>query len=103
MRTLSLALALSLSALVLVVAQGDPANPFPNHEEPPKNWFCRPAKDAEAIATDAHACACLGMKDDPMCGETPMDTEQLQENAKCKTWCHRDSCACVAHCNPDSN
>lgn len=59
--------------LLLQVAQPSPAAPFPNHETPPVGWHCVPAKTEAAVATDPHACTCLGMQSDPMWRERPRD------------------------------
>ena len=100
-----------LFLVALLLAQGpDPAHPFPNHEEPPVGWFCWPANRAEDIATDPHACNCVGMvgDDDPICesrnpdGSPPEPGVTLpppNENARCKVWCHRDRCTCLRLCH----
>lgn len=92
-------LALLGLALILLQQPADPAHPFPNHEQPPHGWFCSTARDEKETQTNAHACSCLGMVDDPMCGDTPLETAQKQESGRCKVWCHKDSCACAIACH----
>lgn len=90
---------------VAAFAQG-PDNPFPNHEVPPRGWYCSPADTPEAVKTDPHACACLGMSHDPVCQTTATDPDTgddvtvpaSNDNAKCKVFCHKDSCTCMRLC-----
>jgi hypothetical protein len=81
---------------LLLALQQEPVNPFPNHEEPPKGWYCRPAASIEDIKSDAHACGCLGMTDDPMCG-TEAEPPPV-DSPHCKVYCHRDHCSCMTLC-----
>lgn len=90
----------------VALQQQDPAHPFPNHEMPPNGWYCVPAESAEQLKTDAHACDCLGMVDDPMCttmGEDengqPVELPRSNDNSKCRVYCHRDHCACEQQCH----
>lgn len=97
---------LAVAFAVIALFAQDPANPFPHHETPPKGWFCWPAKSADEVTTDPHACSCLGMQDDPMCQttETDPDTGQTSQvpasndTAKCKVYCHKDACSCARLC-----
>lgn len=101
-----------LLALPLLMAQAPgttPAQPFPNHEEPPSGWYCVPADKDHSPETEAHACSCRGMlEDDPICKTTGSDEEgnpiemPMGESSKCKVWCHKDHCTCVTRC-ADSN
>lgn len=85
------------AASALLLAQ-TPAQPFPHHETPPDGWHCVPARNAKELSTNPHACSCLGMVLEPMCGKTPEETIARQESNKCKVWCHRDACACAKTC-----
>lgn len=101
-----------ISALMIGIAaaQGPgttPAQPFPNHEQPPADWHCVPARDAKDVETNAHACDCRGMfMDDPFpfCHVPSEDEEGNQvliprgESSKCKVFCHKDSCRCSQRC-----
>jgi hypothetical protein len=105
MRTINLLGVLAVS-IGLYAGQRDPADPFPNHEEPEAGYYCHPANSARDEQTNDHACACLGMRDDPMCpkpGETepPGDLESPREpndNPKCKAYCHVKHCSCKVNC-----
>lgn len=101
---------LLMLAIAFALSQS-PSQPFPNHELPPQNWFCVPANTHHDPATDAHACACLGMQEKPdpdkLCVRPPPnengdDTEGVpsepNDNAKCKTYCHKDHCTCITQC-----
>lgn len=94
-----------MAALMVGAALGaqqrDPAHPFPDHE-PPDGWFCVPGRDAKDVATREHACACLGMVLDPVCG-TPDENRNQQNSSKCKAWCRLDACRCGTSCSKDSN
>lgn len=97
---------LSLLFGVVLFAQS-PSAPFPNHELPPNGWFCTPASSASDVQTDAHACSCQGMTDDPVCttmSEDPDSGDQIEvpltnDNAKCKVFCHKDACLCAVQCH----
>ena len=90
-------LAIALGAVLMAQQGPTPANPFPNHEPPPAGWFCIPADQAHSPEHDAHACSCLGMVNDPICGSSE-EQEQRQESNRCKVWCHRDACTCRTQC-----
>ena len=86
-----------------------PANPFPNHEMPPDDWFCWPANKNHDPMTDVHACTCLGMQEQPdpehACQAIPDDEEggkEPNDNAKCKAYCHKDHCTCITQCEGSS-
>jgi hypothetical protein len=80
-------------------AQRDPAHPFPNHEEPETSYKCRPALNAAEMASDEHACGCLGMVLEPLCGETPEETQERRHSAKCKSYCWETGhCTCDVEC-----
>ena len=93
-------------ALGFLALQGaDPAHPFPNHEMPPQGWYCVPADTAERVRTDAHACDCLGMIDDPLCSTTGRDEQgnevelpRSNDNSQCKSYCHKSHCTCLKQC-----
>lgn len=94
-------------SLFVALAQGNPAQPFPNHEQPPEGWYCVPAANEKAVQTDAHACDCRGMTlDDPEehCRVDGEDDEgnpirlPRGESSKCKVFCHKDSCRCAKRC-----
>jgi len=103
-----------LVALMVGVAaaqSGDPRAPFPNHEQPPEEWFCHPALDQKELETNAHACDCRGMTMvDPQptpeqCHKQPtyddegtQNGEVLTEHSKCKVYCHKDHCHCAKRC-----
>lgn len=65
-----------------------PARPFPNHEEPPVGWFCSPT-----AAQADHVCHCQRMMHD-----APICESDVQEDANCSVYCHRDHCACPVSC-----
>lgn len=104
--------ALIISTIALGVAFGfaaaqSPSTPFPNHEQPPSGWYCHPAQDANDVSTDAHACNCLGMIDDPICKTDAVDEEGnptgeqvplTNDTNRCKVFCHKDSCTCMRQC-----
>ena len=102
--------AMLLSVLMAQAPGTTPAQPFPNHEEPPSGWWCHPAIDAKDETTDAHACACRGMQTDkdPICttrteDENGNQVEQpIGESSRCKVYCHKDHCTCNVLCK-DSN
>lgn len=83
-----------------------PAQPFPNHEEPPSGWYCVPSDTAERTRTDAHACDCRGMIEDehPRCTTTTEDEngnpveQPAGESNRCKVFCHKDHCTCERLC-----
>ncbi len=79
-----------LALLLFVVAQQNPDQPFPNHEQPPDGWYCS-HNDTRA----AHKCACQRMDEDPLCEGTP------KEEAVCKVYCHADHCHCPIMCAPE--
>lgn len=92
----------------VLVAQGpaSPATPFPNHELPPKGWYCVPADTAERVQTNDHACDCLGMRSDPICrtegqdeNGNPIEVRRTTDNSRCKVYCHKDHCACASQCD----
>lgn len=92
-------------ALALQAPGTTPAQPFPNHEEPASGWYCHPAEDATDVSTDAHACDCLGMIDEPICKApatdedgTPTEVPMTNDNSKCKVYCHKDHCTCMRQC-----
>lgn len=88
-------------------APATPDHPFPNHEMPPNGWYCSPAGSAEDVATDPHACSCMGMVKDPVCETTVLDpdtgdTSQVpatNDNGGCKVFCHKDNCTCMVICS----
>ena len=93
-------LMLSLAVVSIGAQQHDPANPWPNHEEPAHGWYCVPADKEHPPDKEAHACTCLGMVEDPMCPK-PSDPPALQEpndNPKCKVYCHKNHCMCLKQC-----
>lgn len=86
-----------LGLMVMAAIQQNPEHPFPNHEEPPVGWYCVPAETAEQVATEPHACGCLGMTEDPMCTSESGEPSS-NDNAKCKAYCHKDHCTCMRLC-----
>lgn len=96
-----MALKTTLAALAFlggaVLAQQDPAHPWPDHE-PPADYYCTVAKDGDAVNTDMHACACLGMLNERLCGETEEEMEQRINSSQCKSWCREKQCMCRANC-----
>lgn len=61
------------------------------HVEPPKGWTCVNGSKAPAD----HACACHRT-----CAWNP-ETKQVEEHedAKCRSYCFRDHCACLSECD----
>jgi len=96
-------IAFGMAAILVGVAlaQRDPANPFPNHETPPSDWHCIPAKDAHDQLYNEHACSCLGMINEPMCPETEDEAKARQDSSRCKVYCHKEACSCMENCAPD--
>ncbi len=93
-------IALGMAALMVGAAFGaqqDPEHPWPGHEPPP-DYVCVPARDANAVKTDMHACSCLGMVLEPMCPETDEDTEARINSSACKAWCKPNQCRCQLAC-----
>lgn len=110
MRLAILLLALMVGVLAAQEPQ-NPAQPWPNHEQPPDGWFCHPALDEDEVETNAHACACRGMtlvdpqptpeqchKQPTYDGEGNVNGEVLTEHATCKVYCHKDHCHCARRC-----
>ena len=94
-------LMLSLAVVSIAAQQPDPANPWPDDEEPAHGWYCVPADKEHSPDKEAHACACLGMVEHPVCPK-PIDPPTVQapnDNPKCKVYCHRDHCMCMKQCN----
>jgi hypothetical protein len=89
------------------LGQRDPAHPFPNHEEPPANYYCHPANNDRDVATNDHACNCLGMVERKECDPHDEQDEEGNEvqvpatndTAKCKVYCHKDHCTCKVNCS----
>lgn len=87
-------LAFSIGAFA---AQQDPAHPWPSHE-PPEDYACVPARSQTDVNSDVHACACLGMLNDPMCGESEAEMETRVDSSACKAWCKPKQCQCRRQC-----
>lgn len=65
--------------------------PFPNHEEPPKDWFCSP----NARQVD-HRCACKNMAKDQ---SDPVCEREVEDDSACLVFCHKDHCRCQTACD----
>ena len=83
MKTLLLAL-----MAVAVLAQQDPNRPFPNHEQPPEDWFCSRQNVNESVPA-AHVCDC-----ERMCRKDSDGAEFTAEDPLCKVFCHKEHCHC---------
>lgn len=104
----------------LAMQAPDAARPFPNHEQPPEGWHCRPAWNAKEVQTDPHACDCRGMNGpeeyedpEPHCkvqgtddDGNPLVDDKGQpvmvdrgESPKCKVFCHKSACTCAQRCD----
>lgn len=93
-----------LLLLTVLVASQSPSNPFPNHEQPPKGWFCYTAGTQSNVENDAHSCSCRGMGHDPICPPLPSEPNVIHNPYEgCKVICHEDHCLCSNPCKNDSN
>ena len=75
-------------ALALTLQTQDPNRPFPNHEQPPEDWFCS-RQNMDQTVDAAHVCDCSRM-----CRKDGDGTQFVAEDPLCKVYCHKDDCHC---------
>jgi hypothetical protein len=87
-----LAIVFAVVVSLLAVPQQWPPTPGnPEHATPPPGWMCSPNGPAD------HKCECRRVNGhaDPEEGDAGMPEKcAIQEDPKCKVFCHMDHCAC---------
>lgn len=96
MKTILFALSLMFVAAQQPIPMPPPGNP--NHEEPAPGARC--LHEGTHGVTAAQACACHAecMENRDGNGEPNGTFTRAEDNARCRSACHKDHCGCLSDC-----